>query len=218
MWLPGFGPDEDPLQVLGIAGSTSAPVIKAIQTLCDPFVDSRPAQPKAIWPKLDASNFDGLFGAVTKYEANILAIKTLRELEKDDREPSAQERTILNRYTGWGGLPEAFNCEQRDEAWAKRSNDLKALLSEPEYESAMESTPNAHFTPVEVVGAMWGAIRRLGFDGGRIVEPAAGVGYFLGAMPEDVARNSQVTTVELDSLSARIVKALYKPYGVATHH
>ena len=94
MWLPGFGPDEDPLQVLGIAGSTSAPVIKAIQTLCDPFVDSRPAQPKAIWPKLDASNFDGLFGAVTKYEANILAIKTLRELEKDDREPSAQGRTL----------------------------------------------------------------------------------------------------------------------------
>uniref|UniRef100_UPI0013597231 hypothetical protein n=1 Tax=Raoultella sp. 18072 TaxID=2681451 RepID=UPI0013597231 len=124
---------------------------------------------------------------------------------------------VLNRFTGWGGLPQAFNVEQNDTAWASRARQLKQLLTQAEYAAALDSTPNSHYTPPEVVDAVWSAVRALGFAGGRIVEPCSGAGYFLGAMPGDMARNSLVTAVELDAIPARIAKVLYQPYGVVTH-
>lgn len=169
---------------------------------------------KAVWPRLEASLFANLSGAVTKYEANIKAIELLRKLEEENRNPNDEERLVLNQYTGWGGLPQAFNENQKEESWVERAQQLKGLLSEDEYKSANASTPNAHYTSVEVIEAMWAMVERLGFKGGRILEPAVGTGYFLGAMPEKIAQQSQVTAVELDDLSARFVKAMYGSYGV----
>lgn len=57
-------------------------------------------------------------GAVTKHEANIAVIVLLRQLEADDRQLTACERDIFNRYTGWGGLPPAVNPDPKDGCWA----------------------------------------------------------------------------------------------------
>lgn len=43
----------------------------------------------------------------------------------------------------------------------------------------------------------------------RVLEPAAGVGHFFGAMPEELKRGVSWAAVELDPLSARITKLLY---------
>ncbi|MBU0501435.1 MAG: DEAD/DEAH box helicase family protein [Gammaproteobacteria bacterium] len=153
-------------------------------------------------------------GDVTKFEANVAAIDLLRKLWAEKRQPNADERTILNRYTGWGGLPQAFNREQRDPSWSARAERLQTLLDGDEWESAHASTPNAHYTSLEIIEAMWAMVERLGFKGGRILEPSAGTGYFLGAMPEAIARNSQITAIELDQISSRILKKLYGDFDV----
>jgi len=214
LWLPGFAPDEDPIVTLGVVGERK-------ETEIIPFPGTQEAKAKAaakaIWPRLDASVFAGLSGDVTKFEANVAAIEVLRQLEADERQPNDKERAVLSRYTGWGGLPQAFNLEQQDEAWRIRAEKLKALLSHGEHELAEGSTLNAHYTSLEVIEAMWEMVRRLGFKGGRILEPAAGVGYFIGAMPKEIAERSTVTAIELDALSARIVKTLYGAYGVDVH-
>ena len=69
---------------------------------------------------------------------------------------------------------------------------------------------NAHYTSPEVITAMWDAVRQLGFEGGRILEPSAGIGHFLGLMPSELAINSRKTAIELDPISGRILKQLYQ--------
>jgi len=206
MWLPGFGPEDQ----------ITLPVAKEAQIIEFPKAAVHEGV-KAAWPRPDASVFASLSGDVTKFDANLAAIGILRKLDEEKRQPTAEERSMLNRYTGWGGLPQAFNSEQSDDVWRSRADRLKALLSTGEHQLAEGSTPNAHYTSLEVIKAMWEMVRRLGFKGGRILEPAAGVGYFIGAMPKEIAEMSTVTAIELDALSARITKALYGEYGVDVH-
>lgn len=221
MWLPGFAPDEDPLEVHGSIRTAEVITFPTVQQPVEQpaRVVNRIVRPaREVWAMLTTSAFANLSGDVTKFEANLKAIDLLRELECENRAPAIEERDMLHRYTGWGGLSKVFNAEQQDPAWVSRAELLKALLDEQEYEQACASTPNAHYTSPEVIKAMWEMLARLGFKGGRIIEPAAGVGYFIGAMPKEMAENSQVTAVELDLLSSKILKALYKPYSVKVIH
>ncbi len=64
---------------------------------------------------------------------------------------------------------------------------------------------------------MWDAVTRLGFTGGRVLEPAAGIGHFIGAMPEELAEHCRITAVEIDRLSGRVLQALYGPTGATVH-
>ena len=204
MWLPGFAPDEDPLVVLG---SLSASTVEEPET--PPSI-----QPLASWPKLDETHHASVTTPVPKYEANINAIKLLRKLESEGRSANADEHAILSLYTGWGGLVKALDEKTPDAAWRARHDELKDLLTKEEFDSAVQSSLNAYFTPIAVVKAMWDAVRRLGFKGGNVLEPSCGAGYFLGAMPEDLASKSRLTAIELDNVSARMTKAMYAQYGV----
>jgi N12 class adenine-specific DNA methylase len=166
------------------------------------------------WPRLSRADLLGLSGAVTKFEANVAAIAALRKLEAENRAATDAERSALLRFTGWGGLPVSFNLEGEDPSWVGRAGQLKALLSAEDHESARASVNNSHYTEVHVVEAMWQAVERFGFSGGRILEPAAGIGHFIGAMPRGVAERSTVTAVEIDRVSGRMLEALYAPHGV----
>lgn len=212
LWLPGFAPEEDPNLVPGLLDAQMGPIALRDVASNAAVEATSPAKPK--WPRLIEDVHALLGGSVTKFEANIEAITTLRRLESEDREPSVREREILNRYTGWGGLPQAFNLQQSDTAWRERASKLKEFLSAEEYASAMASTTDSHYTPVTVIEAMWSMVKRLGFSGGRILDPSTGTGFFLGAMPEDVASRSTVTAVEVDNVSSRIATKLYRHHGV----
>ncbi len=48
-------------------------------------------------------------GAKTKYKNNILAIKTLKQIEAEQRTATSEEQITLARYVGWGGLANAFS-------------------------------------------------------------------------------------------------------------
>jgi hypothetical protein len=140
-----------------------------------------------------------------KANDNLTAIRTLKQVESENREATESENAQLARYAGWGAMANAFRPYPPQE-WEHTARELRELLSEDEYASARASTPNAHYTSPLVITAMWEAMQRLGFQGGTILEPSLGVGHFLGLMPEMEARR---TGVELDSITARIAQKLY---------
>ncbi|GHV36111.1 hypothetical protein FACS18949_15130 [Clostridia bacterium] len=113
---------------------------------------------------------------------------------------------MLSRYVGWGGLPQAFDPDNKE--WAKEYAELSELLTPEEFDSARASTLNAHYTPPTVIKAMWETIERLGFTSGNVLEPSMGVGNFFGLVPENL-RRSKLYGVELDSVTARIAQKLY---------
>lgn len=146
-------------------------------------------------------------GPKQKFQQNLKAIETLRTLDAEERPATAAEKAVLVKYVGWGAMPQVFDDYNRE--WAKERAALQANLSEEEYEHARSTTLNAHYTSPTVIGAMYRAAERFGFNGGRVLEPACGIGHFIGIMPEDMLRRSIFTAVEIDSLTARIAKALY---------
>ena len=52
-------------------------------------------------------------------------------------------------------------------------------------------------------------IERLGFAGGSVLEPSAGIGHFFGLMPAALSAKSNLAGVEIDEISGRILRALY---------
>ncbi|MBE7157430.1 MAG: helicase, partial [Rhodospirillales bacterium] len=118
---------------------------------------------------------------------------------------------MLVRYVGWGGLPQVFASWQQPDAsdWQEERQTIERLLTPAQYEAARASTLNAHYTAPAVVGAMYEAVERLGFTGGRVLEPAVGLGHFFGLMPEAMHARSKLTGIELDPVTAGIAAKLY---------
>jgi len=145
-------------------------------------------------------------GPRLKYQANITAIRLLKELEAAGQQASPEQQEVLSRYVGWGGVPEAFDPSKT--AWAKEYAELKELLTPEEYAAARASTLNAHYTSPTVIRAMYEAVEQMGFHSGNILEPSCGVGNFFGMLPESMSE-SKLYGVELDSITGRIVRQLY---------
>lgn len=57
---------------------------------------------------------------------------------------------------------------------------------------------------------MWRGLEKLGFKGGRILDPSMGSGIFFGTMPTELAAQSELVGTELDSLTGRIAQQLYQ--------
>ena len=145
-------------------------------------------------------------GPRLKYQANITAIRLLKELETAGQQASPEQQEVLSRYVGWGGVPEAFDPAKT--AWAKEYAELKELLTPEEYEAARASTLNAHYTSPMVIRAIYEAVEQMGFHSGNILEPSCGVGNFFGMLPESMSE-SKLYGVELDSITGRIARQLY---------
>ena len=145
-------------------------------------------------------------GPKAKFQANVNAIRLLKELEAAGQQASPEQQEVLSRYVGWGGLSDAFDPEKP--AWALEYAQLKELLTPEEYTAARGSTLNAHYTSPTVIRAIYEAVGRMGFETGNILEPSCGVGNFFGMLPEEM-RNSRLYGVELDPVSGRIAKQLY---------
>jgi len=104
----------------------------------------------------------------------------------------------------------ALHVIPRKSDWAREYQELKDLLTPEEYEAARASTPNAHYTSALVIKEIWTALEHMGFRGGRVLEPAAGVGHFLGLQPSDtIGTGRGRTAVELDPVTGRILTLLY---------
>lgn len=142
-----------------------------------------------------------------RYANNIAAIRLLFSLENDNRLATKEEQDILAKYVGWGGLADVF--DDKKVGWANEYNELKLLLSDDEYSSARSSTLSAFYTSPVITDSIYKALDNMGFKTGNIIEPACGIGNFLGRLPEQM-RSSKMYGVELDSISGRIAKQLYQ--------
>lgn len=138
-----------------------------------------------------------------KYAGNVLAIRTLKRIEKENRLATPEEQDILSQYVGWGGLADCF-----DERHFKYK-ELKALLTDEEYVAARSTTLNAHYTSPVIIKEMYTAISNMGFKEGNILESSCGIGNFMGLIPDEMG-NSKFYGVEIDDLTGRIAKQLYQ--------
>ncbi len=144
-----------------------------------------------------------------KFRQNVAAIELLRSIEAARRPATRAEKSILVKYVGWGGLPQVFAESKEAPEWRREQSRIKDLLSDEEYRSARASTLNAHYTSPVVIRGMYAALERLGFEHGKILEPACGLGHFIGFMPAAMQERSAITGVELDDLTARLAKTIY---------
>ena len=152
------------------------------------------------WQPNDGSNRD-------RFEQNVVAIRTLKQIESEGRYATADEQVILSKYVGWGGLSKCF--DERDPAFHEQNERLHDLLTEVEYQSARASVTDSFYTPREVIDGVYAALKQFGFTGGKILEPAMGIGNFYSAMDPDLRKNSKLYGVEVDSISGRIAKQLH---------
>lgn len=138
----------------------------------------------------------------TRVSSNLDAIRTVKDIISGDRIATAEEQAILANYTGWGGISDA--------KWKQAEPELSGILTDEELKAARASLTDAYYTDPAIIGGMYKGLQSIGFNGGKLLEPSAGVGRFIGAMPADLIPTVRSwTAVELDTITGNIAKALY---------
>ena len=150
----------------------------------------------------------GVGSKAEKYASNVAAIRTLQTVESENRLATPQEQEILSRYVGWGGLADCFDEKH------SRYAELKALLTEEEYAAARASSLTAFYTSPIIIDAIYKALAQMGLESGNLLEPACGIGNFIGMLPDSM-NACKAYGVELDSISGRIARQLYQNSQIA---
>lgn len=149
-----------------------------------------------------------LGGAKQRFRNNVEAIKLVNRLINTQKEATDDEKKVLAKYVGWGGLAQAF--DEHNLAWQSEYKELKAVLDDEEYAAAKGSVLNAHYTSKTVIDGIYNALFRFGVKGNnRILEPAMGTGNFFGFMPQEIADGAKLYGVELDRVTGKIATKLY---------
>lgn len=164
---------------------------------------------------------DLIFGGGQKqrFEKNKAALELLEELTNEGRQATAEEQITLASYTGWGSFGQdlfqgTWNTPMFKDGWKDQNLWLREKLGKESWESAKDSILNAFFTDPYTVQAMWSMAEKMGFTGGRVLEPAVGTGNFISLMPMHIKQRSQVTAIDLDITTAAIAKQLFPESNV----
>lgn len=104
----------------------------------------------------------------------------------------------------------------RWEAVSDLREQIRTLLTEDEWAAARRNTINAHYTDADLVRSIWGAVRQLGFEGGRVLEPGSGSGNFIGFAPVLMREQVRMTGVEVEPTTAAIARHLYPDAEIIT--
>jgi N12 class adenine-specific DNA methylase len=150
-------------------------------------------------------------GEKAKARDLLAAVRTLKTIEQEHRPAAPEERQALARFGGFGPValslfPDPVSGRYKDDGWQVLGEELKALLTPEEYDSAKRTTFNAFYTSPTVMAAMHTALARLGVPPASLVlEPGCGIGNFMSYGPPGM----RFLGVELDSLSGRIARALH---------
>ncbi|NPU91379.1 MAG: PLxRFG domain-containing protein [Gammaproteobacteria bacterium] len=147
-------------------------------------------------------------------EQNVRIVELVKQINSEGRQATAEEKALLTKFTGWGASEIANGVfpnqhGQFKDGWRELGERLKAALTTEEYDQAKRTTQYAHYTSEPIIRSVYGALDRMGFAGGTILEPGMGIGLFNGLMPDAMAANSNYTGVEYDSITGNIAKLLY---------
>lgn len=169
--------------------------------------DVTPA-PKVVHNKNNFHNSRGKSLAPTtpkaRFEANVAAIRLMRELTESGKKATAKDKAILAQYSGWGGLGTYFNNQ-----WSPEYKTIHELFDADELHDAENSINTAYYTPTYIIDYMWDIVQRMGFKGGDILEGSAGIGNILAQIPTSINQGSAIQAVELDQTTGNILRLLY---------
>ena len=167
------------------------------------------------------------FNRKQKLRDNIEAIRTAFTLEREQRAATAEERAILRKYCGFGGLKCILNpARELTDAvhWAKSDLELFAptvelhrLIRENsrddlEYkrfvDSLKASVLTAFYTPKEITDTIADVLADYSVRPSRVLEPSAGVGVFVDAVLRH-SPDADVMAFEKDLLTGTILRQLH---------
>ena len=207
-------PDNSLLPFMG-ATRTHPPVAPTpVGLISAPLVSPEAGGPDALPGDEDGAKFpttEPAAGEKARARNLLAAIRTLQLIESEDRPPAPEERQVLARFPGFGSLalrifPDPVRGGYRDPTWQRLGEELLALLTPAEYDSARRSTFNAFYTPPLIIRAVYDALARLGVrPDATVLEPGCGPGRFLDLAPGGM----RFIGVELEPLSGRIARLLH---------
>ena len=167
------------------------------------------------------------FNRKQKLRDNIEAIRTAFILDRENRTATTEERAILQRYCGFGGLKCILNpAKELTDAvrWAKSDLELFAPTvelhrlirenskDETEYkrfvDSLKASVLTAFYTPKEITDTLADVLADYSVRPARMLEPSAGVGVFVDSMLRH-SPDADVMAFEKDLLTGTILRHLY---------
>lgn len=73
-------------------------------------------------------------GSLARYEANIAALRTPKQLRENGQPGTPDQQATIARYGSWGAVPEVF--EQCRSDWQEHRVTLMEMLGEEGYEAA----------------------------------------------------------------------------------
>lgn len=168
-----------------------------------------------------------------RLRSNVEALEVVRTLMKEGREATADEREILGRYRGWGGvdLGRAYSTDMMRRSFTDRwgtPTEQGKLISrladiidelDPNGERGVLSAINraaltSYYTPTAVARVMNGFVEQAGFKGGSMLDPSMGSGIFEGTMSKAVQQRTMIHGIELDWLTGQIARNLYPDANV----
>lgn len=168
-----------------------------------------------------------------RLRSNVEALEVVRTLMKEGREATAEEREILGRYRGWGGvdLGRAYSTNMMRRSttgrWGTQTENDKLLSRladiiddlDPNGERGVLSSINraaltSYYTPTAVAKVMNGFVEQAGFKGGNMLDPSMGSGVFEGTMSKDIQQRTMIHGIELDWLTGQIARNLYPDANV----
>lgn len=158
---------------------------------------------------------------------NTDAIKLALKLDKEKTQAPPEQREILAKYSGFGGIKAILNSADKPEDiswWSKSEAELFPLVAElhevlreasetpEEYKryvnSLKTSMLTAFYTPKPVIDAISESLLDSGITPTRFLDPSAGVGAFVSSFKE-TAPQSEVYSFEKDLLTGKILSHLY---------
>ena len=160
---------------------------------------------------------------------NIEAIRLSFRLGVEKRSATDEERTILSKYAGFGGLKCILNDanELADAAkWSKSDLDLfvptvelRRLIhdyskDDKEFAQYMDSLKtsvlSAFYTPAPVVDAIADTLKANGVEIGKFLEPSAGQGAFIDSfLKNENYPGTEALAFEKDLITGKILAALH---------
>ena len=166
------------------------------------------------------------FNRKQKMADNVAAIRLLFELEKESREATLHEKSILSKYSGFGALKCILNPANSladIPSWSKTDLELfpdtiklnmliQNHTSPEEYKQYMNSLKNsiltAFYTPDKVIDSIANIMFDYGVRPEKFLDPSAGGGAFMRSF----AKNNPVmesTNFEKDLITGKLLAALH---------
>ncbi|GLU56199.1 helicase-related protein [Dyadobacter frigoris] len=167
------------------------------------------------------------YNALHKLEANTEAIRIA--LEWGGKSPiSPSERISLEKYSGFGGIKAILYGDGSEQSWIQQgatSADMKLYasmqkfydllkkhLDQKQYKAVTQSLRSsiltAFYTPEVIPSTLFDSLKQHGIKFTNLYEPSAGAGIFINHALKNFPAVNQVTAVEKDLLTGKVLQAL----------